>query len=253
MLKQLTVTFALVDVWHRLHNDLNGFSFYRNNVGSRIDSFYVSPDLIHKNCNIVLQPTIISDHLGLHFSFPMLGTKHLVPSFLWHLNQSILDLESYQQEIQILSADFYMQLQSLSSSSTFLFLWLQLKRKIMYLSKTVSKEQATTKRQQENYYYSLLREGYKQLSQGRPVYANTKRVKAFLLRLHTEEKLGLAFRSRECNSHVFLSITHTHVQQELKRAKDNFFNSFILNDGTVLAGKTFIRSSQTTTNSILSM
>ena len=89
-------SFKFVDVWRKLHRRSRQMTWFNadHSLGSRLDKFLVSPNLVSFVSNCEILPCVLSDHdfVDLCFDF-----KDLIPRGpgIWKFNNSLLDDEDF--------------------------------------------------------------------------------------------------------------------------------------------------------------
>ena len=106
-------TFKFIDILRRLHRKSRQMTWFNadHSIGSRLDKFLVSPNLVDfvRKCDIL--PCVLSDHDFVDLAFDF---KDLIPCGpgIWKFNNSLLDDEDFCQFI----SDRIMDLSSCKSS-----------------------------------------------------------------------------------------------------------------------------------------
>ena len=83
--------FALVDVWHNLHPGSREFKWFNSSlsIGSRLDKFLVSRELLSPGVECNISPCPISDHDFVSFVFDIPTGVKRGPG-VWNFNNSLL-------------------------------------------------------------------------------------------------------------------------------------------------------------------
>ena len=83
--------FALVDVWHNLHPGSREFTWFNSSlsIGSRLDKFLVSRELLSPGVECNISPCPISDHDFVSFVFDIPTGVKRGPG-VWNFNNSLL-------------------------------------------------------------------------------------------------------------------------------------------------------------------
>ena len=95
-LSEFKSAFRFVDIWRKLHRRSRQFTWFNANhtIGSRLDKFFISPNLVKFASKCEILPCCLSDHdfVHLHFDF-----KDLIPRGpgIWKFNNSLLDNEDF--------------------------------------------------------------------------------------------------------------------------------------------------------------
>ena len=93
--------FALVDVWRNLHPASREFTWFNSSwsIGSRLDKFLISRDLLPPSIECDISPCPISDHdfVSLVFDIPT-GVKR--SPGVWNFNNSLLKNEDFCTSIE---------------------------------------------------------------------------------------------------------------------------------------------------------
>ena len=91
-LQRLCASLKLTDVWRHLFPRKVEFSFYRNTSASRLDRFYVSPEMIKQINNCEILPVAFTDHSAVIFELRV--ANRMIPNHYgrgtWKLNSSLL-------------------------------------------------------------------------------------------------------------------------------------------------------------------
>ena len=93
--------FALVDVWRNLHPGSREFTWFNSSrsIGSRLDKFLVSRELLSPGVECNISPCLISDHDFVSFVFDIPTGAKRGPG-VWNLNNSLLKDKDFCTSIE---------------------------------------------------------------------------------------------------------------------------------------------------------
>ena len=104
--KKLKSDFRLIDVWRSKNPTDRQFTWFNSNmtIGSRLDNYFISKQLLPQVCNCQIFPCVFSDHDFVSLQLNLHDYYSHGPG-LWRLNTSLLEDELYCKKITELIND----------------------------------------------------------------------------------------------------------------------------------------------------
>lgn len=219
-LRCLTEHFTLTDIWRDRHPDLHEYTWRRANGSqkSRLDMFWISPDLVETVSEIDILPFFSSDHSSVFLRFSVPGSPERGKG-VWKMNTSLLKDDAFCTEIRA----FWSSWQQEKSTFPSLDIWWEAgKRRLKRLIKQYSRQTASSRRTRITALEATLKDLGHRENKGEDVAALIREINDQLKAEHLHRAEGAKVRARqrwaeegETSSSFFFRLEKTQAVRRL--------------------------------------
>ena len=231
--KQVIEIFKLCEVWKKLNPHIPLITFMSSTGQSKIDYIFCTQELISSFKKIQVKRLAFSDHLMLYGSVQWDLNLNLHESYTWHLNEELLELDSFSQ----ITTDIWNDENNCKPyGKNALQLWVKKKKRLIYEYKCFSKEYFYDKMKLINYYQDLLTEYNQRSMKDRKWLVKVKYCQSKINKLYLQKHYGIKKRLKLEKCGLTETVNLAQVCIDKQKYNQRFINEFQNDENIIFRG-----------------